>query len=144
MKKLLAAIIASAILFTPVGSSVFQDHQTVEAKGYKSGKRSFQMNGNTTNRSSYFQNKKQSPVTSAKPAGKRSFFKGGLMKTLMIGGLAGFLFGSLFAHMGMMGSLLGLLVNILAIYIVFSLIRTIFSFRNKNKRNGRDSASWRN
>ena len=45
MKKILSAVLTAALIFTPVGSVVFQDQPTtVEAKSYKSGKKSFNSN----------------------------------------------------------------------------------------------------
>jgi predicted lipid-binding transport protein (Tim44 family) len=60
---------------------------------------------------------------------QRGFFGGGsFMKGLMIGGLAGLLFGSLFAGMGFFGELLGLMINVLAIYFLFVLIRAVYRY----------------
>ncbi|PLT29757.1 hypothetical protein [Peribacillus deserti] len=147
MKKIIAAVISAALMFSPAANVVFHDQaHTVEAKGYKSGKRSFNTNQNTqTNNTSFFQNKKQNSVSNSKPATtqKGGFAKGGFMKGLMVGGLAGLLFGSIFANMGMMGSLLGLMINVLAIYFVISLIRTFYvNYRNKKRRE--EQAQWRN
>jgi len=65
---------------------------------------------------------------------QRGFFSGGsLMKGLMIGGLAGLLFGSLFAGMGFMGELLGLMVNVLAIYFLFVLVRAAYRYFRDRK-----------
>ena len=47
MKKILSAVLTAALIFTPIGSVVFQDQPTtVEAKSYKSGKKSFNSNNN--------------------------------------------------------------------------------------------------
>lgn len=146
MKKILAALLSAALIFSPVGNIVFQDHTpTVEAKGYKSGKKSFKMDNNNTNtNTSFFQKKKENTETTSKSANpKGGFTSGKLMKGLMVGGLAGLLFGSLFANMGMLGSILGLMVNLLAIYFLFSIIRTLFSYY-KNKKRKEDASSWRN
>lgn len=72
------------------------------------------------------------PATAAKP----SFFGGGgFMKGLMIGGLAGMLFGGLFGGMGFLGNILGLLVNIMAIFMLVVLIRYVYVyFRDRNKQ----------
>ena len=49
MKKILSAVLTAALIFTPIGSVVFQDQPTtVEAKSYKSGKKSFNSNNNST------------------------------------------------------------------------------------------------
>ena len=148
MKKFLAAILTAALIFSPVGSYVFQDHSTkVEARGYKSGKRSFSTNNSgTTNNNSLFQKKQNSFTTtnkSTRTTTKGMFKPGGLMKGLMLGGLAGFLFGSLFGNMGFLGSILGLMVNVLAIFILISVIRKVFSFFNDKKKKEAHS-QWRN
>ncbi|WP_409294296.1 hypothetical protein V1498_13850 [Peribacillus sp. SCS-26] len=143
MKKLMSAILSAALIFSPVGHYVFHDQgQKVEARGYKSGKRSFNTNGSTTKNSPYFQTKKQSPSTSSKSAAQKRN-SGGFMRGLMYGGIAGLLFGSMFANMGAFGSLLGMMVNLVAMYFVFSLIRSFFAAR-RNKRQQEDYRSWRN
>ncbi|PZD93625.1 hypothetical protein DNH61_23710 [Paenibacillus sambharensis] len=72
-------------------------------------------------------------------AGQRGFFSGGgLFKGMMIGGLAGLMFGSMFAGMGFMGDFLGLLVNVLALYVLFVAIRAVIRhFRNRRDENDR-------
>lgn len=67
---------------------------------------------------------------------------GGLMKGLMLGGLAGLLFGGLLGNLGMLGSLVGLAVNILAIVILFAIVRKIFTFFTKKKKD-EDANPWR-
>ncbi|UZM99152.1 hypothetical protein OL548_01115 [Lysinibacillus sp. MHQ-1] len=44
------------------------------------------------------------------------------MKGLMLGGLAGLLFGSLFSGMGLLGNILGLLINVAAIAVIVMLV----------------------
>ncbi|PLS17723.1 preprotein translocase subunit Tim44 [Bacillus sp. M6-12] len=148
MKKILAAILSAALIFSPVGNFVFQDHSpTAEAKSYKSGKRSFNSNSNynkSTN-NSFFQNKKAANSTKSKSATvnkKGGFRSGSLMKGLMVGGLAGLLFGSLIANMGTLGSIFGFLINILTIFILISVIRSIFSFF-RNKKKHEETNQWR-
>ena len=59
------------------------------------------------------------------------------MRGLMIGGLAGMLFGGLFANMGFMGNILGLFVNLIAIFVVIALIRKIYTmFKNNKEQKG--------
>ncbi|KAB2328591.1 hypothetical protein F7731_25065 [Cytobacillus depressus] len=147
MKKILAALLTTALIFSPVGNIVFKDHATtVEAKGYKSGKKSFNINNNKSTNNSNFQNKKTEPSAAKKPANttnpKGGFMSGGLMKGLMLGGLAGLLFGSLFANMGALGSILGLIINVLAIVVLISIIRKIFAFFKNNKKD-QDPNPWR-
>ena len=145
MKKILSILLTAALVFSPVGNVVFHnDTTTVEAKSYKSGKKSFNRNNNTTNNnnsSNFQQNKKSNTTNNATTTTKRGFFSGGgFMRGLMIGGLAGMLFGGLFANMGFMGDLLGLFINLIAIFVVIALIRKIFSFFKNNKK---DPNPWR-
>ncbi len=54
------------------------------------------------------------------------------MKGLMLGGLAGLLFGSLFSGMGILGNILGLLINFAAIAVIVMLVVKIFNmFKDK-------------
>ena len=63
------------------------------------------------------------------------------MKGLFVGGLAGLLFGSMFANMGMLGSILGFAINAAAIILIVVVIRKIFRmFKEKKKE---DANSWR-
>ena len=60
MKKIMAALLTITLAFSPVGAYVFQDHsESADARGYKSGKRSFNNNNsnNNTNNNSNFQNR---------------------------------------------------------------------------------------
>lgn len=63
---------------------------------------------------------------------KRGFFSGGsFVKGMMIGGFAGLLFGGMFGNMGFLGNLLGLMVNVFAIYLLIVLVAAIW---NRMKR----------
>ena len=98
MKKILSAVLTAILIFTPIGRVVFQDQPTtVEAKRYKSGKKSFNSNNNSTtnNNNSLFQKKQDKSNTTNKngAATKQKnggFFSGGLMKGLMLGGWLGY------------------------------------------------------
>ncbi|GKU83814.1 hypothetical protein [Niallia sp. NCCP-28] len=145
MKKLFAALLTFTIMFSPLGSVIVQDQiKTVEAKSYKSGKKSFNQSNSNTNNSnanSFFQKKKSNDTKTATKSNK-GFFSGGLMKGLMVGGLAGLLFGSLFANMGILGSILGFMINVFAIILLIGIIRKIFAyFKNKKKE---EANPWRN
>ncbi|MFS0862779.1 hypothetical protein [Fredinandcohnia sp. 179-A 10B2 NHS] len=145
MKKILAAIVALSLILSPVGNFVFQDSTTtVEAKGYKSGKKSFNSNIGNQNKSNFQQKKNTDTTTTNKSTTttpKGGLMSGGLMKGLMLGGLAGFLFGGLLSNMGVLGSFFGLMINIIAIYVLFSVIRKIFNLVRKKKN---EENSWRN
>lgn len=51
----------------------------------------------------------------------------------MIGGLAGLMFGSMFAGMGALGNFFGLIINVLALFVLFAVFRAIYD-RFKNRR----------
>jgi hypothetical protein len=77
---------------------------------------------------------KTSANTTGAAGAQRGFLGGGsFMKGLMIGGLAGLLFGSLFAGMGFFGELLGLMINVLAIYFLFVLVRAVYRYFRDRK-----------
>ena len=126
MKKVLSAVLTAVLIFSPIGNVVFQDNSTtVEAKSYRSGSKSFKSNNNSTNNNNFQQRKQADTNTTNRSAAttntKRGFFSGGgLMRGLMIGGLAGMLFGGLFANMGFMGNILGLFINLIAIFVRFN------------------------
>ncbi len=143
MKKVFAALLALSLLLSPLGSFVFQDNlTTVEAKGYKSGKKGFNNNIGNTNKSNFQQQKKDDnnvtnkSTTTTTPKG--GLMSGGLMKGLMLGGLAGFLFGGLLGGMGMLGSFLGLMINVIAIYVLIVIIRKVFVMIRDRKKNEAD------
>lgn len=147
LKKIVSALLAVTLIMSPIGSIIFNDDvSTVEAKGYKSGKKNF----NTTNNYNKPQVEKKKEDTSSlnkstnstnNTAKKGGFFSGGLMKGLFIGGLAGLLFGSLFANMGVLGSILGLMVNVLAIVLIIGIVRKIFTML-KDKKQKEDINPW--
>ncbi|MFJ8235943.1 hypothetical protein ACIQ34_09385 [Ureibacillus sp. NPDC094379] len=155
MKILSAIVLAFTLVFSSVGSVIlFDGDQTAEAKSYKSGKKSFNSNNGGTNN---FQKSDDGTGTSSvnkattnnnnKTTGtttnKGGFFGGGLMKGLFIGGLAGLLFGSLFSDMGLIGNLLGFLINAAAIvFIVFICIKIYQMMKRKKDKEVTDS--WKN
>ena len=147
MKKILAALLTITLVFSPIGNFVFQDEVTTEAKSYKSGKKSFNSgnNFNSNNNNSLFQNNKKDSTnkstTKQNTNNKGGFMSGGLMKGLMLGGLAGLLFGGLLGNLGILGSLLGLVVNGLAIVFLIFVAAKIFSFF---KRKNEESKAWKN
>ncbi|MFC4410117.1 hypothetical protein ACFOZY_06650 [Chungangia koreensis] len=146
MKKFMAALLSAALLFAAVGTTVLiSDPASVEAKGYKSGKKGFNFNNNQQNQKSNIQ-KKDTDSTAVNKSNtttnNKGFSSGGLMRGLFVGGLAGLLFGSLFANMGMLGSVLGLLINVLGILVLLWLIKTVFTMLIKKR--DEDSNPWRN
>ncbi|MFC5602683.1 hypothetical protein [Sporosarcina koreensis] len=148
MKKLVSALLAVTLIMSPIGNIIFTDDvSTVEAKGYKSGKKGF----NPTNNYNKPQVDKKKEDTSSlnkstnttnNTSKKGGFFSGGLMKGLFVGGIAGLLFGGLFANMGVLGSILGLMVNVLAIVFVIGIVRKIFAMIKEKKQQKEDRNPW--
>ena len=154
MKKIFAMFIAITVMFSSVGTTIlFLDEPTVEAKSYKSGKKGFNSNKNsyiqnsntnTNNKTDATTNKNTTSTKKAEESKKGGFFSGGLMKGLMIGGLAGLLFGSLFADMGMLGSILGFMINAFAIAAVVILCIKLVQFFTRKKEKDEDKRQWNN
>ncbi|WP_274365271.1 hypothetical protein [Paenibacillus thermotolerans] len=141
-KKILAAIAAIGLLFSAAAPLL----DTVDAKPrYRSPSRSYtpatpkkDVTTPAPKRSDQVNNGTTAGRPGATPGTARPSFGGSLMRGLMIGGLAGLLFGGLFAGMGALGSLLGLAVNLFAIYILFVLVRkVIMYFVDRNRTNKR-------
>ncbi|REK77160.1 hypothetical protein [Paenibacillus paeoniae] len=118
--------------------------QVADAKrggGMKSPKQSFTQTPKKTdnvNQSNPGTKAGATPGATAGAAKSGGLFGGsGLMKGLMLGGLAGMLFGGLFGGMGAFGEILGLLINVMAIFAVILLIRVAWVYlrNNKNKNN---------
>lgn len=141
MKRVMMIVMAFTLFFAVTAP----DFADARRGGFKSGSRGF----TTTPKKSTTNNVKQSDSTKGTTAGttagtgmKRGFFSGGsLMKGLMIGGIAGFLFGGMFGGMGAFGNFLGLIINMMAIYLVVVLIMSFFRRRRERRileeRNGR-------
>ncbi|MEK4385865.1 hypothetical protein MKZ25_08645 [Solibacillus sp. FSL W7-1464] len=152
MKKLSAILLAFTLVFSSVGTTILfvDDADTVEAKGYKSGKKGFNSNNNNSNiqknnndATNPTTTKQNNNTTKKNDSNTASTNKGGLMKGLMLGGLAGLLFGSLFAGMGMLGNILGLLINVAAIAaIVFFLVKIYQLIKRKKDKEVTDT--WKN
>lgn len=140
-KKLITIITAVALLFAPVTFFSQDNVTTVEAKSYRSGVKSF--NKSKTPTTSPFKNQQTNKSTTNNYSkNMKSSSKSGLMKGLLFGGIAGLLFGSMLSQLGGLGSILGLLINVIAIYFVIKLAfkaLTYFYLRNKK----RDANEWR-
>ncbi|AJY77097.1 membrane protein [Paenibacillus beijingensis] len=137
MKKGLLMLIAFTVFFA------FTAANAADAKprgGLKSPKQSFTSTPSKSSDTGSASSGTKSGSTAASGANtKPGFFSGGsLMKGLMIGGLAGLLFGSMFGGMGFFGNFLGLIVNLLALFVLFAAIRSVFVyFRNRRKADQR-------
>jgi predicted lipid-binding transport protein (Tim44 family) len=143
LKKLFSAMLVLTILFTPIGGFILGDQlTTVSAKGYKSGKKSF--NSNTNNNSPSLFKKddtQQKSSTTTKNSTTAKPKMGGIMKGLFLGGLAGLLLGGLLSNLGILGSIIGLFINVLAIIAVIFIIRKLFTLFKK-KRKSEDDTVW--
>jgi predicted lipid-binding transport protein (Tim44 family) len=130
LSKLIAIFVAGFLVFSPIGDVVFQEQpQTVEAKKRGGGgfapKSGINKNNNIQDRQSNTNRSNNSPAQTNRG--------GGFMRGLMLGGLAGMLFGGLLGGWGILGSLLGMLINIGAILLIVWLIVKVFKrFRNAN------------
>lgn len=142
-KKLFSAMLVLTILFTPIGGFMLGDQlTTVSAKGYKSGKKSFNSNTNNNSPSLFKKDdtqQKSSTTTKNSTAAKPKM--GGIMKGLFLGGLAGLLLGGLLSNLGVLGSIIGLFINVLAIIAVIFIIRKLFTLFKK-KRKSEDDTVW--
>lgn len=141
MKKLLAIFVMLTMFLVVIAPDEADARRG--GGGFKSPKKSFQ--SNPTKKTDNVQKSSNTSNTNkaANTNQKRGFFSGGgLMKGLMIGGLAGMLFGSLFAGMGFLGNILGLAINLLAVWVlimvVMAIVRTVKQRRAdaERRRNG--------
>lgn len=126
-KKLSVLLVAITVLFAATAPAI------VDAKGVKTGKRSFNSNTQKSNVTNNSTNTTKTPgsTTTTKPG----FFSGGsFMKGMMVGGLAGLLFGGLFGGMGFMGEILGLMVNLIAIFALIVLVMKIVDYFKKRRK----------
>lgn len=137
MKKGLLVMMVLALFLS------FGFAQAADAKrgGFKSPKQSYTQtpkkgdNVNQTNPGT----KPGATAPNAGTAAKGGLFGGNsLMKGLMIGGLAGMLFGGLFGGMGAFGEIMGLLINLIAIFAIIMLIRVAWVYLKNKKNNTSD------
>lgn len=133
MKKGFMVVLALALFFT-LGFGQYADAKP--RGGIKSPKQSYTQTPKKSDNVSQTNPGTKTGATTGTT--KPGFFGGGsLMKGLMIGGLAGLMFGSLFSGLGAFGNILGLMINLLAIFAVIMLIRVAFAYL-RSKRNPPD------
>lgn len=140
MKKLIMLLIAFVLVIAPNGIGY---DQADAKKSYKSGTKSF--NSTTTPNkadSNVNATTTKNTTTPAKNTSVASPSKGGFMKGLLFGGIAGLLFGSMFSSLGDLGAIFGFLINILAVVAVIVLIRKAFTYF-KNQRRKQDLDAWK-
>lgn len=154
MKRVLMVVMAFTLLFATVTPD-FADAR--RGGGFKSGRQGFtttpkQSNtqqSNTqqsnVNRNDNTRNGSATTTGTAANTGNRGFFSGGgLMRGLMIGGLAGMMFGGLFGGMGMLGNILGLMINMLAIFAIVGLAMSLYqSFKRRREEREREERMGR-
>jgi len=134
MKKLMLLVMAFTVFFA------FSGHDTADAAkrgGFKAPKKSFTTT--PTKPADGADNVKRTDGAAAKPAAGAATTKpglggGGFLKGMMVGGLAGMLFGSMFAGMGAFGNMLGFLVNVLAIIALIMVVRAVIGHFRARKR----------
>ncbi|WP_018752761.1 hypothetical protein [Paenibacillus sanguinis] len=116
MKRVMLVVMAFTVFFTFVAP----DFADARRGGFKSGPRSYNpAPKKPAQNENHNMTGNRAGANTANTTANRGFFSGGgLMRGLVVGGLAGMLFGSLFANMGFFGNLLGLAVNLLAIYLL--------------------------
>lgn len=141
-----ALLIFSLFAFTIAVTTIpAQSAEAAKARSFSSGKKSF---SNTPSKSdsgvsSSSTTNKSNATSGTSTTQNRGFFSGGsMMKGLMIGGLAGMLFGSMFAGMGALGNLFGLLINVLALFALFVVFRMVYDkFKNRRRPNNDPNAN---
>ncbi|TDL82834.1 hypothetical protein [Peribacillus frigoritolerans] len=120
VKCLTALVLMISLVFTPVGDSVMEKNTSyVSAKSFKGGKRRYNPNSNYNQPDaprSNFRNRRTNPA------------RGGIMRGLLYGGIAGLLLGSMLGHLGFLGGILGLLINLFAIFLFILVIRKVIRF----------------
>lgn len=141
MKKITAWLVVFSLLFS-IAAPLMDD---AEARGrYRSPARTYDPGvPRTPNRTDGINNR--APQRAAPPAaaapGRGGFGRGvfgGLLGGLMLGGLAGWLFGGILPGLGAFGALLGLVINLLALYVLFLIIRNIVRMFVNRDRHRKD------
>lgn len=138
MKKFIGFLTAFMLMFAAIS---FISPDSAEAKGYKSGRKSYSPTQNET-----VVQKKDSTVNSSKvqqdskaPAAKKS---GGFLKGMLLGGIGGLLLGSLFAGLGPIGSILAFFVNMMLMAGIVMIGIKLFKHWKKKKKQ-QEMEAWR-
>ncbi|GIP48243.1 hypothetical protein J53TS2_18340 [Paenibacillus sp. J53TS2] len=133
LKRVMLLMMAFTVFFTFTAPD-FADAR--RGGGFKSGPRTYKPTPKKPAQSEY-QNTtgNRTGATTGTPTTNRGFFSGGsFMRGMMIGGFAGLLFGGLFGNMGFFGNLLGLAVNLLAIYVIIIAVTATYRRFKKQPR----------
>ncbi|MCK9862562.1 hypothetical protein [Paenibacillus sp. ATY16] len=134
MKKGLLVIMAFALFLT---FGLGQADAAKRGGGFKSPKQSYtqtpKKQANVQESNSGTKAGATTNKTGAATTNKGFFSGGGFMKGMLIGGLAGMLFGGLLGNMGGMGQFFGLLINLIAIFVLVRIVISLFRmFKKKN------------
>ncbi|MBD8497521.1 MULTISPECIES: hypothetical protein [Paenibacillus] len=129
MRKLMAAFMAITLLFAVTAPGIV-DAKKRSGGGFSSGVKKYNPAPTKNDSGVSSTNKANQPTnkatTTTPPKTSKPSFGGSFLKGMMIGGLAGMLFGGLFGDMGMLGNILGLMVNVFAIVLLFMVASIIF------------------
>jgi predicted lipid-binding transport protein (Tim44 family) len=130
-----ALIILSLFAFT-VALTAPADHAEAKPRSFSSGKKSFNKTPSQSQDSVSKSSTTNKSSSTAGTANKPGFFSGGsFMKGMMIGGLAGLLFGGMFGS-GFFGNMMGFLVNVLALFVLFMVFRAVYdAFKRRRQSN---------
>ena len=139
MKKFIGFLTALMLMFAAIS---FISPDSAEAKGYKSGRKSYSPTQNET-----VVQKKDSTVNSSKvqqdskaPATAKK--SGGFLKGMLLGGIGGLLLGSLFAGLGPIGAILAFFVNMMLMVGIVMIGFKLFKHWKKKKRQ-QEMEAWR-
>ena len=141
MKKIMALGLALLLVFAVTVPEGMADAKPRFGGSYKSPRRSYtppaQRPSDGVSKTEPGRPQTTTPGAGAARTNRGFFSGGGLMRGLLVGGLAGMLFGGIFANMGMMGNILGLFVNLLGLYLLFVIIRGIVRYFGGRGNSGR-------
>ncbi len=135
MKKGFLVMMALALVFTlSLGFSDSADARR-GGGGFKSSKGSFTQTPKKQDNVQQSSGTKQNGAASTAGTKQGGMFSGGgFMKGMLLGGLAGMMFGGLFGNMGAMGEMLTAILNIAIIVGIILVIRAAFIYIRNNKK----------
>jgi predicted lipid-binding transport protein (Tim44 family) len=140
-----ALLLLSLFAFT-IAVTVPVDSADARPRSFSSGKKSFSKTpSHSQNSVSKSSTTNKSSASSAGTTANRGFFSGGsFMRGMMIGGLAGMFFGSMFGGMGAIGNIFGFLVNVIALFVLFAVFRGIYDAikRRRQPHNPNNDRRW--
>jgi predicted lipid-binding transport protein (Tim44 family) len=139
MKKGLLVMIAFALFLT---FGLGQADAAKRGGGFKSPKQSYTTTPKKPAASESTSGTKTNTGATTSKTGttaSKGFFGGGsFMKGMLVGGIAGMLFGGMMGSMGGMGQFFGLIINLLAIFVLVRIVISLFRmFKKKNNPDSR-------